>query len=185
MYSRLLFVDERQVDSLRCKSPAMRSRFIESYVIAMPIKDACEVPGFEFTRHSREAVFDYLETSFLLFVSSQLAEFLREKINAEFLSVDIEFHNGAGVEYKIMHLLENVQAMDRQESRFSEHSDEMGGGVCEIRKLVLDTSLVAGKAAFILAETHSLFFRNDLCREIEVAGFRGLRFQPSEEMTFG
>lgn len=140
---------------------------------------------FALEDNADDFTFDYLKNSVLSFVSVELANFLAPKINAEFLPVQIEYPAQFTKRYVLMHLFDHIDAIDREQSDFSEHSEALGGGISRVRKLVLNETLIDGKPAFVLNELCGIFFRLDLCEEIEAAGFKGLGFEPSEVATFG
>lgn len=185
MYSWLSIQDEKQFETLTCLTPDLQTGAIRSYVGVTPMDENIKLCTFAITETVDGFTFDYLENSVLSFVSVDLANFLAPKINAEFLPVEIEYPAQFTKRYVLMHLFDRIDAIDREQSDFSEHSEALGGGISRVRKLVLNETLINGKPAFVLNELCGIFFRRDLCEEIEAAGFKGLGFEPSEVATFG
>src|SRR5690242_2581118 len=102
MYSQVEIVSESQLEALHCTSAEWRLNAIRMYVSTAPLIDDDRFEGgrFKFDVPPQSIDFDYLICGVFQFVSLELADFLRGRINAEFLPVD--FENALGQERFLM-----------------------------------------------------------------------------------
>lgn len=127
--------------------------------------------------------FDYLGSGSLEIFSARLVEFLKSRIHAEFFPIQ-GTHKGKPYTERtffLAHFLDQLATIDMEQSVYTEHGAEAGGGIRNIEKLVLHPEKIHNSAAFVMDELGLSCFRNDLCQEIADAGFRGLKFIPVDE----
>ena len=186
MYSQVQIVSDSQLESLTCLSTRWRLNAIRMLASTVPLSNDPSFMGgkFGFQLPPEEVDFDFLLCGAFRFVSSELADFLQGRVNAEFLSVELAYSSNQK-QFCLMHMCERRNAIDRSLSDFTERAEDQGGGISEIRKLVLLNDSLEDVKGFILNETGMLFFEDQLCREILEGGFRGLQFCPSDLVTFG
>lgn len=126
---------------------------------------------------------DFLTSGSLNILSKELSEFLLPLIDAEFIPIK-GFHNGreyTSKKFFILHLKNRFSAIDRIKSDYTEWDESIGGGIHLIKKIILDETQINDSSAFVLEETGFSLLRNDICRKITDAGFKGLRFFPIED----
>lgn len=123
----------------------------------------------------------------LIFVSERMKGFLQERSGAriEFLPIRVKDQKKRLVPgpYYIMNLLDMVECVDLEKSKFRRSSIEPEF-IFHVYQLVLDESRIPNDAKlFRLKEKPDLFIvRQDLAQELIDAGFKGMMFQDLEEL---
>jgi len=187
MFSKLGFTNDLQISLMHCISKDWRSSALKLITGNEKISEKLPRARFEIDNGEKISEYDYLICGAFDFFSENLKNFLSEKINCEFIEVD--FVNEKNIvrpeKFFLVHFLDNIDAIDLEKSDFDEYPAAAGGGISKIRKLVLDDSLIQGKPAFVLNEISVTIFSDDLCKELVIAGFRGLKFTPLSKYQFG
>jgi hypothetical protein len=144
-------------------------------------------PGpFEMLRPQVGETFDYIPCGTPDVISEELRDFLVNRVNAEFLPVDLSYRRRKALHrnYFVMHILDAFHAMDCQSSIYEEYSSQAGGGICKVTKLAIDKEVVGMSSAFVLNELGVIFFSDQLCSEINDAGFNGIKFIGESQYQF-
>jgi hypothetical protein len=177
LYSQWTFVHDNQIHAIEIKDPSWRSRNNVHLVKPVPAVSLLDPLTVECSSLKKLDA-DYLGSGLIDIVSNSLAEFLKPRIRAEFIPVNV-LHNGQpydGHPLFLMHLLDQFPAMDLEKSDYTEWDQEAGGGIDRIAKLVLKVAAIGDSPAFILHGIPLLCVRNDLVQGMKNAGFKGLKF---------
>jgi hypothetical protein len=117
-------------------------------------------------------------------VSSDLAEFLQDKIQARFIPMLGIYKGKPYIErqFYLVCLLEHIEPLDLNKSIYTLYTNESTGKtfVMNLDKIVLDPEKTNNSAAFEMNPLGFYLFREDICKAILAAGFKGMSFIPIE-----
>ena len=178
-YSVWTFADDFQIMDLEVQDPNWMSKNLIHLLSCEPVANLIQPLTVEFTS-IEQLNSDYLGIGLIELVSEELAMFLEPFVNAEFIQISVLYKNKIANEKKffVMHLFDQISALDTNRSEFTEYSEEAGGGINRIKKLVLDKASVGVSKAFVISEISLFCVSNELAEKIKMREFRGIRFMP-------
>jgi len=179
LYSQWAVMHDDQIHAMAVKDPSWRARNNLHLVKSSPALSLLDPLTVECSSLKR-LDYDYFGSGLINVVSGTLADFLRPHVHAEFIPITV-LHNGHVYTERpllLMHLLDQFPAMDLEKSNYTEWTEEDGGGINRVEKLVLNGEAIGNSTAFVLDEIPQLCVRNDLAKAMRNADFKGLKFNP-------
>lgn len=141
-------------------------------------------PDAYFTKLKYIVDTDYLTYGSLTIVSESLASFLNNRVKAKFIPMN-GFYKGKPYtekQFYIVCLLEHIEPLDLEKSIYNLFTNESTGKtfVVDLDKIVLSPEKTANSPAFKMSPLGFYLYREDICKAILAAGFKGMRFIPIE-----
>lgn len=176
-------VDGCQLEAFDFKDKGWRERHSDAFYFGGDTVEQLTSPDILFTK-LRCLENDFLTYGSLEIVSESLASFLESKIRAKFIPMN-GFYKGKPYtekQFYIVCLLEHIEPLDLEKSIYNLFTNESTGKtfVVDLDKIVLSPEKTANSPAFKMSPLGFYLYREDICKAILAAGFKGMRFIPIE-----
>jgi hypothetical protein len=175
--------DGCQNDAFTFDDDDWKSENADRFYGSDPIINALKCPVVHYTK-LKCLKNDYLTYGSLDAVSAELANFLQDKIHAEFIPMQGVYKGEPYTErqFYLVHLLDHLEPLDLTRSIYGKFTNESTGKtfIVDIDKLIIDHYKTNHSAAFEMSPLGFYLYREDICRAILSAGFKGMSFIPIE-----
>jgi hypothetical protein len=141
-------------------------------------------PPINFANGSCIKRYDFLSSGAIDIFSEELANFLKDKIDVEFIPIMATLKGEPYSErtFYLVHMMDRRYALDMEHSVYTQKISEKTGElmIWDVEQVVLDNVKAGNSPAFFLNKPAKPVFREDIAKGILAQGFKGIRFVPIE-----
>ncbi len=148
------------------------------------ILDKVPPPSINFTSANCIKRYDYLSSGAIDIFSKELAEFLQDKLDVEFVPIVASLKGEPYSEraFYLVHMLDRRNVLDMKHSVYTQKVSDLTGEliIWNIEQVVIDNEKTGNSLAFFFNEDAQIIYSEDIAKAILNAGFKGVQFLPIE-----